>query len=83
MVFGDVPGLKTHIKAVQACNTTDEKPPEGVTEERARALRCKAKIYPNQTDESIWGDIYQLLFPGDPIPATPCKSLIQTMKQQY
>lgn len=67
--------LKKHknVPKIDVCEMIQGIAPEGVTAEHVEVLRSKAKRYPGQGDESRWYDIYQLLFPGAPIPSSPCE----------
>jgi hypothetical protein len=68
--------LNSHltVAALDICELKLACPPEGITPEIEKRLRCRKKAHPDQTEEDRWKDIYRILFPDTVVPS-PCKSI--------
>jgi hypothetical protein len=55
----------------------DLEPPQvldGITPSMLTRIKSRKKTHANQSEAEKWGEIYQILFPGELIP-DPCKPL--------
>ena len=65
--------LENHLQAEDICHKRNSgDPPRGITAEQARVLRSRKKSPVAQSEEQRWMEIYQLLFPNEPCPDSPC-----------
>lgn len=62
------------MATLYACGLIPREPPEGITSEMEDKLRIRKKAHQSQTEVDRWMHIYQILFPYDRLPDTPCKS---------
>jgi len=74
-VFNSSKDLDDHM-ILQGQNTCDVEnrspPPKGISAEQEKALRSRKKTGASQSEEDRWKEIYQVLFPGEPCPKSPC-----------
>ncbi|KAI9773229.1 MAG: hypothetical protein M1839_002191 [Geoglossum umbratile] len=61
--------LQNHVRDAGGCEIRPEQPIEGITGEIEKKLRCKKKWSLNLDEEGKWRRIYEILFPGEPIPS--------------
>ncbi len=59
------------------CEVLSQYSPCDMTPYQHKQLRMKKLTARRQTDEEKWTDIYQLLFPNEPVPS-PCKSVVRS-----
>jgi hypothetical protein len=73
-VFNKQHQLDLHmtVTAAEICELKSGQPPEGITVEHERRLRCRKKTHPKQSDEETWRDMYKILFPDEEVPS-PCE----------
>jgi hypothetical protein len=66
-----------HIIAPEGCDVRASHPEsvEGITDRLREQLLSRKKLYPGQTEDERWQQIYQLLFPNEIVPS-PCKSTV-------
>ncbi|KAL5322692.1 hypothetical protein ACEPPN_010667 [Leptodophora sp. 'Broadleaf-Isolate-01'] len=65
--------LDVHIKSDEGCRSRELATPlDGITSKLRKQIQCRKKAHPGQTEESRWKQIYEMIFPGVPVPE-PCK----------
>jgi hypothetical protein len=67
-----------HFNALEGCDVRASNPDssvEGITDRLHKQLRCRKKLYANQTEAERWQQVYQLLFPNEIVPS-PCMSTL-------
>jgi hypothetical protein len=72
MQFKNQEELEAHARLTISCELQAYNPVDGISSEVKEQLRSRKKT-PGQSEADRWRDIYQLLFPGTPVPS-PCKS---------
>ena len=61
--------LEQHGLAIEGCKLIDQQPVEGITGGIEKKLRSRKKLHRDQSEVERWQEIYQILFPGEAIPA--------------
>jgi len=72
-IFQNQEDLDGHFVGVKSCELVCIEPAEGITSALEKQLRCRKKTHPGQTEEERWKQIYGILFPHEPVPASACK----------
>ncbi|KAI9764307.1 MAG: hypothetical protein M1840_008525 [Geoglossum simile] len=60
--------LQNHVRDANGCELRPEQPIEGITRKIGEELRSKKKLNSGLDEEGKWKSIYEILFPGEPIP---------------
>ncbi|KAK4442624.1 hypothetical protein QBC34DRAFT_363491, partial [Podospora aff. communis PSN243] len=66
--FRNEQDVATHMRA-RACQTRRDPPRDAITSEQR--ARIKKRVDPRKSKSQLWFDIFRVLFPEDPVPASP------------
>ncbi|KAK4652835.1 hypothetical protein QC762_512940 [Podospora pseudocomata] len=76
-MFGDFKELQGHEMSPQGCELVPGPPPCDISTLQEKQLKSRKHNARRKTDEEKWVEIYQLLFPNEEIPSSPCECIHQ------
>jgi hypothetical protein len=69
--------LHDHSGQEEPCRPQANKFTDSITPLQLDALK---KRTPKKTPQECWENIYQILFPGDPLPDSPCECILPRLR---
>ncbi|KAK4166915.1 hypothetical protein QBC43DRAFT_11351 [Cladorrhinum sp. PSN259] len=67
--FADPRELEEHEMMIQGCEVVDGNIPSDITTHQEKQLKSRKHNARRKTDEEKWREIYELLFPNEPVPS--------------
>ncbi|KAK3997883.1 hypothetical protein QBC44DRAFT_228949 [Cladorrhinum sp. PSN332] len=68
-IFADARELADHEMMIQGCEVVDGNVPSDITSYQEKQLKSRKNNARKKTDEEKWREIYELLFPNEPVPS--------------
>src|SRR5437773_8203159 len=62
------------MMAVDICDIQSYQIRDGVTTDQLKKLKSRKKSSPDQSTEERWMEMYQIIFPGELKPSSPCRA---------
>ncbi|CZR65598.1 uncharacterized protein PAC_15498 [Phialocephala subalpina] len=72
-IYDTEPLLNDHINAAQACDVVESQQggKNGINRSLKDLIASRKRLFPGQSERKKWEHIYQLIFPGEPLPISP------------
>ncbi|KAK4223210.1 hypothetical protein QBC38DRAFT_54794 [Podospora fimiseda] len=67
--FSDARELAEHEMTIQGCEVVEGNVPSDITSYQEKQLKSRKHNARRKTDEEKWREIYELLFPNEPVPS--------------